>query len=175
MIESLWWQFDNVRTFLLAGGPVLWVIIAVAALIGFLVTERYWFLLGVFPAQEKHLTSLWQQTRGRNRKMAHHQRTALMSQAQLQLRHSLPLLKVLVAICPLLGLLGTVTGMIEVFDVVTALGTGNARAMASGISRATIPTMAGMVVALPGLYFCLELEQRVKRSVEQLSDRLKMA
>ena len=63
MIESLWWQFDNVRTFLHAGGPVLWVIIAVAALIGFLVTERYWFLLGVFPTQEKHLTSLWQQTR----------------------------------------------------------------------------------------------------------------
>ena len=81
----------------------------------------------------------------------------------------------MVAICPLLGLLGTVTGMIEVFDVVTTLGTGNARAMASGISRATIPTMAGMVVALPGLYFCLALEQRVNRSVKQLSDRLTMS
>ena len=175
MIESLWWQFDNVRTFLVAGGPVLWVIIAVAAFIGFLVTERYWFVLGVFPAQAKHLTSHWRQAHGPNRKLASHQRTALLSQAQLQLRQSLPLLKVMVAICPLLGLLGTVTGMIEVFDVVTALGTGNARAMASGISRATIPTMAGMVVALPGLYFCLELEQRVKRSIEQLSDRLKMS
>ena len=175
MIEYLWWQFDSVRTFLVAGGPVLWVIIAVAAFIGFLVTERYWFVLGVFPAQAKHLISHWRQAREPNRKLARHQRTALLSRAQLQLRQSLPLLKVMVAICPLLGLLGTVTGMIEVFDVVTALGTGNARAMASGISRATIPTMAGMVVALPGLYFCLELEQRVKRSIEQLSDRLKMS
>ncbi len=174
MIESLWWQLDNVRTFLVAGGPVLWVIIAVAAFIGFLVTERYWFVLGVFPAQAKNLTSHWRHARAPNRKLARHQRTALLSLAQLQLRQSLPLLKAMVAICPLLGLLGTVTGMIEVFDVVTALGTGNARAMASGISRATIPTMAGMVVALPGLYFCLELEQRARRSVEQLSDQLKM-
>jgi biopolymer transport protein ExbB len=175
MIESLRWQLDNVTTFLYAGGPVLWAIIVVAAFIGFLITERYWFVLGVFPAQAKHLTSHWQQERAHNRKLARYQRTALLSQAQLQLRQSLPLLKVMVAICPLLGLLGTVTGMIEVFDVVTTLGTGNARAMASGISRATIPTMAGMVVALPGLYFCLALEQRVNRSVKQLSDRLKMS
>jgi biopolymer transport protein ExbB len=175
MIESLWWQLDNVTTFLYAGGPVLWVIITVAAFIGFLITERYWFVLGVFPTQAKHLTGHWQQERAHSRKLARHQRTALLSQAQLQLRQSLPLLKVMVAICPLLGLLGTVTGMIEVFDVVTTLGTGNARAMASGISRATIPTMAGMVVALPGLYFCLALEQRVNRSVKQLSDRLKIS
>ncbi len=174
MIESLWWQFDNVRTFLVAGGPVLWVIITVAAFIGFLVTERYWFVLGVFPAQAQRLTDHWRQVRKHDHKLARYQRTALLSQARLQLRQSLPLLKVMVAICPLLGLLGTVTGMIEVFDVVTALGTSNARAMASGISRATIPTMAGMVVALPGLYFCLELEQRIKRSIEQFSDRLKL-
>lgn len=175
MIESLWWQLDNVRSFLVAGGPVLWAIITVAACIGFLITERYWFLLGVFPSLSNHLTNQWQQARKPDRQLSRHQRTALLSQAQLQLRQSLALLKVLVAICPLLGLLGTVTGMIEVFDVVTMLGTGNPRAMASGISRATIPTMAGMVVALPGLYFCLELEQRVKRSIEQLSDRLKMS
>ena len=64
--------------------------------------------------------------------------------------------------------------MIEVFDVVNVSGTGNVRAMASGISRATLPTMAGMVIALPGLYFCLQLEQRVNTSVERLADRLRL-
>lgn len=172
MIDTLWWQIENVHAFLDAGGPVLWVVIAVAVAIGFLVAERYWYVLGIFPRRMQHYTGIWQQTRRHDNRLARHERTALISQAQIQLRQSLPLLKTLVALCPLLGLLGTVTGMIEVFDVVTALGTGNARAMASGISRATLPTMAGMVVALPGLYFCLQLEQQVRRSVEQLSDQL---
>jgi biopolymer transport protein ExbB len=172
MIDTFWWQVDNISVFLDAGGPVLWVIIAVAAAIGFLIAERYWYVLGVFPRRMHHYAAIWQQARRHDCKLARHERSALISQAQIQLRQSLPLLKTLVAACPLLGLLGTVTGMIEVFDVVNALGTGNTRAMASGISRATLPTMAGMVVALPGLYFCLQLEQQVKRSVEQLSDRL---
>ena len=63
------------------------------------------------------------------------------------------MVKTLVALCPLLGLLGTVTGMIEVFDVMAIAGSGNARAMAAGVSKATIPTMAGMVAAISGLYF----------------------
>ena len=172
MIDAVWWQIENVHVFLNAGGPVLWVIVAVAAVIGFLVAERYWYVLGVFPRRMKLYTDIWQRKTRRDAKLARHERATLISQARIQLRQSLPLLKTLVAICPLLGLLGTVTGMIEVFDVVTALGTGNARAMASGISRATLPTMAGMVVALPGLYFCLQLEQQVKRSVDCLSDRL---
>jgi biopolymer transport protein ExbB len=173
MIESLWWQLENVRAFLAMGGPVMWVIVAVAAAIGFLVTERYWFLLRVFPRQMLVYRKTWQQTSSQRREnLARHIRTALVSEASIRLNRSLPLIKTLVAVCPLLGLLGTVTGMIQVFDVVGSLGTGNARAMASGISRATLPTMAGMVVALPGLYFCLQLEYQVKRAVEQLGDRL---
>ena len=58
--------------------------------------------------------------------------------------------KTLVALCPMLGLLGTVTGMIEVFDVMAA-GGGNTRGMAAGVSKATLPTMAGMVAAPLGL------------------------
>ena len=99
----------------------------------------------------------------------------MISEARLSLSRMLPLLKALVALCPLLGLLGTVTGMIQVFDVVAALGTGNARAMAAGISRATIPTMAGLLVALPGLYFNLQLEQLTGRKAQELGDRLRMA
>jgi len=54
-------------------------------------------------------------------------------------------------ICPLLGLLGTVSGMVAVFDVLSITGTSNPRAMADSIGQATIPTMAGMVVAIFGL------------------------
>jgi biopolymer transport protein ExbB len=80
-------------------------------------------------------------------------------------------IKALIAICPLLGLLGTVTGMIAVFDVMTYSG-GNARAMAGGVSMATVPTMAGMVAALSGVYFGTWLEHKAQVETEKLEDLL---
>ena len=59
---------------------------------------------------------------------------------------------VLSAVAPLLGLLGTVVGMMDTFDVITVFGTGNARAMAGGISVALITTQTGLMVSIPGLY-----------------------
>jgi biopolymer transport protein ExbB len=56
------------------------------------------------------------------------------------------------AVAPLLGLLGTVIGMMDTFDVITLYGTGNARAMAGGISVALITTQTGLMVSIPGLY-----------------------
>ena len=79
---------------------------------------------------------------------------------------TLGLIKALVALCPLLGLLGTVTGMIEVFDVMAISGSGNARAMAAGVSQATVSTMAGMVSALSGLTFPRDFSVVPKRKCE---------
>ena len=63
--------------------------------------------------------------------------------------------------CPMIGLLGTVYGMIEVFEVLSFLGTGNPRAMSSGVAMATIPTMSGMVITLFGLYFYQDITGRI--------------
>jgi biopolymer transport protein ExbB len=70
--------------------------------------------------------------------------------------------------------MGTVTGMIEVFDVMALSGSGNARSMASGVSKATIPTMAGMVGALSGVFLVTLLTRRVEKEVESLQDDLTM-
>lgn len=75
---------------------------------------------------------------------------------------------VLAAITPLLGLLGTVVGMIKTFDVISLFGTGNARAMASGISEALITTQTGLVVAVPGLI----LGSFISRRAERIRDRI---
>ena len=71
----------------------------------------------------------------------------LLSQANEKINAHLPMIKTMVALCPLLGLLGTVTGMIEVFNIMAVTGGGDAKSMAGGVSKATIPTMAGMVAA----------------------------
>ena len=78
----------------------------------------------------------------------------------------------MVSLCPLLGLMGTVTGMIEVFEVMALTGSGNARAMAAGVSKATIPTMAGMVAALSGFIFSVQLDRRAKDEAERVADEL---
>ena len=76
---------------------------------------------------------------------------------------------ILSAVAPLLGLLGTVTGMITTFDVISEFGTGNARALASGISEALVTTQSGLVVAVPGLFiggFLFQRAQKLKGRME---------
>jgi biopolymer transport protein ExbB len=166
---------EGVRRFLEAGGPVLWAIGLTAALLGALIIERYWYFRWDFPRYMAREVRRWKQRKDRHSWYALRIRDALIAEAAARLNHLLPIIRALIALCPLLGLLGTVTGMIGVFDVIAALGTGNVRAMASGISRATIPTMAGMMVAIPGLYFRSRLEREMARRVEYLSDRLSLA
>jgi len=69
-------------------------------------------------------------------------------------------------------LMGTVTGMIEVFYVMAFTGGGDAQSMAGGVSKATIPTMAGMVGALSGIFASNWLKVRVDRDLELLEDHM---
>jgi biopolymer transport protein ExbB len=67
-----------------------------------------------------------------------------------------------------LGLLGTVTGMIATFDVLSVFGTGNAKAMAGGISEALITTQTGLLVAIPGLYMKGFLDRRADNLIQRV-------
>jgi biopolymer transport protein ExbB len=73
----------------------------------------------------------------------------------------LPLIVSLVQILPMVGLLGTIEAMIELFHVIAHHGTGNIRGMAGGISQALITTMAGLVASLSGYYFSSDLQHRL--------------
>lgn len=85
---------------------------------------------------------------------------------ELEMRHEA--IAVLAAVAPLLGLLGTVQGMIETFQVISDFGTGNARAMAGGISVALVTTQTGLLVAIPGLV----VSNRLRRRAEHMRVRL---
>jgi len=74
----------------------------------------------------------------------------------------LAVIRTLAGIAPLLGLLGTVFGMMATFDVITLFGTGNTRAMAGGISVALITTQTGLMVSIPGLYMSGFLNKRAQ-------------
>jgi len=98
--------------------------------------------------------------------------SSLLRSTANDLRHEyenrLPVIEVLAAVAPLLGLLGTVLGMIETFGVISIFGTGNPRALAGGISVALITTQAGLLVAIPGMF----IAGRLRRAVESRNVRL---
>jgi biopolymer transport protein ExbB len=169
-----WFQpLQDIRDFLEAGGYVLWVIFGVSLLLWALIFERYWFLRREYPLLLKHEVELWKQ-RGDTRSWhAHKIREAMISSMGIKLSRSLLLIRTLVSLCPLLGLLGTVSGMIRVFDVMSIMGTGNVRAIASGVSMATIPTMAGLVTALSGFYFSVRLNHHAIVARQTMADRIR--
>lgn len=164
--------WEVIRDFLETGGQVLFVILFATLLLWTLIIERYWYFLKVHPLEATRLVQAWKNRGDKSSWAAHKMRDALIAQTSQHLSQSIGFIKTLVAVCPLLGLMGTVTGMISVFEVMAVTGTGNARLMASGISMATIPTMAGMVAALSGLYFSSRLENRVKVATDRLADSL---
>jgi biopolymer transport protein ExbB len=75
---------------------------------------------------------------------------------------------------PLLGLIGTVSGMLEVFDSMALRGNADARAMASGVSEAMICTMSGLAVSITGLYPVHYFRKRTARETELLADKFEL-
>ena len=97
----------------------------------------------------------------------------LISNVKRKTASNIKVLDGLIGMTPMIGLLGTVYGMIEVFEVLSFMGTGNPRAMSSGVAKATIPTMAGMVVALSGVFASIYLNSASDRHTNDLRDLIK--
>lgn len=108
----------------------------------------------------------------------HHSREVMMESIEDTGRHEahnleryLNTLGTIAAISPLLGLLGTVVGMIDVFSTISSHGVGNAPALAGGISQALITTAAGLVVAIPALMAYRYLRGRVDELVVDMEQQ----
>lgn len=86
------------------------------------------------------------------------------------IERGLSMIKILAAIGPLLGLLGTVTGMIQVFQAITLYGTGDPKLMAGGISQALLTTVLGLVMAIPLILIHSMLAARAKSIVQTLDE-----
>ena len=166
---------DAVNTFMQRGGPVLWVIAWLLLIKWSLVFERIWYLNTTHKKNVKNTLADWTARKDTKSWSAHQIRTMMISKISLDVRNTLPIIEVLVTICPLLGLIGTVTGMIEVFFVMAVSGGGDAKSMAGGVSKATIPTMAGMVGAISGIFAFNYLKSKVDRDIELLEDNLPLS
>ncbi len=172
--EPLRLSLESVQGFVELGGDVLLAIGLLTFVMWGLILERMIYVYTRHRDEWLDAIKQWEARAERRSWHAHQVREQLISAVAMGLERNLPLIKSMVALCPLLGLLGTVTGMIEVFEVMSISGSGNPRSMAAGVSKATIPTMAGMVAALSGVFMNAWLQRKAQRERALLSEHMTM-
>lgn len=171
-MDNVFILWQELQRFLGQGGTVLVVIMGVTFLLWMLILERQYYFFKLHGEVHKKIMLYWSERQDHQSWYAHKIRLRLLSIVRIKTEKNLSTIKLVVAVSPLLGLLGTVVGMIDVFDVMASTGASNARGMAAGVSKATIPTMAGMVVSLSGVLFSVRLQKKSKSSVDFLANHL---
>jgi len=169
----LWFTeiYYTILTFMERGGPILPLIALLTFAMWTMIFERFWYFQSEHKQLVREIRDKWEGRPERNSWTAHQVRESLISVASGKISGSLPLIQTCVALAPLLGLMGTVTGMVAVFDSMANQG-GDARSMAAGVSMATIPTMAGMVASLSGVFATTMLQRRVDFESAMVEDQL---
>jgi len=162
--------FENISAFFTRGGPVA----VVTFILWSLIFERIFYFNGQYKRDFNKALSDWEGREERRSWGATVIREKIISETRLKINQNMDMIKTLIAVCPFFGLLGTVTGMIEVFSALAITGGGDAKAMAGGVSRATVPTMAGMVVALSGVFANMYLTSVNRRENSLINERLTM-
>ena len=166
--------FADLQAFLDRGGPVLIVIMAATFFMWALILERMFYFRFAHKQVAAEAIAEWRSRSDRKSTLAHWVKDKLVSEVRAKAEQNVQLTKAMVALAPLLGLLGTVTGMVAVFDVMAITNGADAKAMSAGVSRATIPTMAGMVASLSGILFTSGMDRRVNRSVQWVEDEMEI-
>jgi len=165
---------EAINNFFQSGGPVLYLIAILTIFLWTLILERFWYFHGECRKDVASALDIWTARNDRYSWFADVTREKLISEVRLKINENLSLIKTIIALCPLFGLMGTVTGMIDVFTILSITGGGDAKSMAGGVSRATIPTMAGMVAALSGVFANIYINQIASERRHQFEEQLVM-
>tara|TARA_B100001059_G_C17814087_1_gene574041 strand:- start:1420 stop:1929 length:510 start_codon:yes stop_codon:yes gene_type:complete len=156
------------------GGPVLYLLFLISFIIFFILVRKYTFIFFDSEAWvENKLNKFVDENPPNDFNLSFVEKTYL-AELKRTSNANIKLLDGLIGMCPMIGLLGTVYGMIEVFEVLSFLGTGNPRAMSSGVAKATIPTMASMVITIFSLYFRQDLTGRIKKFTDEVMHSIKL-
>jgi biopolymer transport protein ExbB len=151
------------------GGHEVTGVLVLSAWMWWLIGERFWFLQWRLPTLCERMALAWQAERPARAEVRRRLRMARGSLLDGAIRAHFGTIRALTMVLPLLGLLGTVTGMITTFDAMTVEGDLSPRALSRGIDSALVSTIAGLVTALSGLYAGRLLEARAARERERIA------
>ena len=163
------------QEFLARGGPVLFVIMIATFVMWALILERLFYFNFAHKGVANEALEEWRSRSDRKSTYAHWVKDKLVSEVRQKAEANVSFTKAMVALAPLLGLLGTVTGMVTVFDNMAITDGADAKALSRGVSQATIPTMAGMVASISGIPFTSGMDRKVSRLVQQVEDSMEVA
>ena len=175
MLSALLNPVRSVTELVEGGGPFVFWIFLCGVLMWTLIIERYWYFSRVLPGDAKRAIEDWEGRPEHRSWCARQIRQAMISRLNAAMTANLSLMQVLVPLSPLLGLIGTVSGMLEVFESMALRGSADARTMASGVSHAMICTLTGLAVSISGLYPVHYFQSRAKRETEVLGDHFTIA
>ena len=174
ILERLTLPFRAMTDLVGQGGPFVFWIFVCGVVLWTLVIERYWYFSFVLPREATQALSAWAARSEHTSWCARSIRKAMISRLNAGMSARLVLMRVLVPLAQLLGLLGTVSGMLEVFEAMALRGSADARTMASGVSHAMICTMTGLAVSITGLYPVFYFESQARRQTELLADAFEL-
>jgi biopolymer transport protein ExbB len=172
IVAALQWPISAVSDLVAEGGHFVFWIFLCGFVMWTLAIERFWYFSRILPKQVRETKAGWEARDDRRSWCAHQIRRAMISRVNTDMSSNQLLLRVLVPLSPLLGLVGTVGGMLEVFDSMALRGSADARAMASGVSHAMICTLTGLAVSITGLYPVYYFRSRTQMETELLADEL---
>jgi len=172
VVDALLWPVTAVADLVDEGGPFVFWIFLCGFVMWTIVIERSWYFWRILPRQTQAAIAAWRERGEHNSWRSRQIRRAMISRLNIEMSANLLLLRVLVPLSPLLGLVGTVSGMLEVFDSMASRGSADARAMASGVSHAMICTLTGLAISITGLYPVFYFRSRTRVETELLADEL---
>ena len=164
-------SFASLNDFMTAGGPVLWLIAFLAFFMWALIIERIWYFNSGHNTFMSTIKQKWDSISDHTSWESSQIKEKLRSEAKEEIVKHMSLIQTCVALAPLFGLLGTVTGMIVTFQQITLFGTGDPKIMAGGISQALVTTVLGLVVAIPTTLAHSFLQSSARSVVDVLEEQ----
>jgi biopolymer transport protein ExbB len=173
VLDKLQAPYQAVQNLIDGGGPFVFLIFLSGVVMWTLVIERIWFFSRIFPVQTKQAIDTWNARSDHLSWCARQIRQAMISRISSAATANLLVMRTLVPLAPLLGLIGTVSGMLEVFDSMALRGSADARTMATGVSHAMFCTMSGLAVSILGLAPDYYFRRISKRETDLFADQLR--
>ncbi|MGH8370021.1 MAG: MotA/TolQ/ExbB proton channel family protein [Gammaproteobacteria bacterium] len=170
------WLFELYDGFvrLFSGGAVvLTLIFLLAAILWGLIIERYWYFLFVHSEVLENALRIWRRRASGPVFLARRARRHILMDVGAQMARSVTLIRSLLTVIFLLGLLGSLSGLIQVLEALTLDDSAATYALAHGIAAAAIPVVTALAVVVTGVLFSQELAQRVARESRLLRDQLR--
>jgi biopolymer transport protein ExbB len=172
MLDSLLAPYTALENLVDGGGPFVFFIFISGVIMWTLVIERIWFFWRVLPVRTQEAVDKWNARTDHLSWCARQIRDAMISRLSSEMQSNLLVMRTLVPMAPLLGLIGTVSGMLEVFDSMALRGSADARTMATGVSHAMLCTMSGLAVSITGLYPVYRFTDLARRKSELVAEQL---